>query len=92
MEQKVDQMAADLTRRQQESEDTALQYKRYIYIAWGYVYVHALQYVAGLPILHCVGRRLMEQKVDQLTEMTVELTRRLQGWDVHGSARSSAYS
>ena len=58
----------------------------------GYVYVHALQYVAGLPILHCVGCRLMEQKVDQLTEMTVELTRRLQGWDVHGSARSSAYS
>ena len=31
IEQKVDQMTAELTRRQQEREDTALQYKRYIH-------------------------------------------------------------
>ena len=32
IEQKVDQMAAELTRRQQEREDTALQYKRYMHV------------------------------------------------------------
>ena len=32
-EQKVDQIAAELTRRQQEREDTALEYKRYTSIA-----------------------------------------------------------
>ena len=30
IEQKVDQMAAELTKRQLEREDTALQYKRYL--------------------------------------------------------------
>ena len=34
-DQKVDQIAAELTRRQQEREDTALQYKRYTSIAGG---------------------------------------------------------
>ena len=35
MEQKVDQMAAELTKRQLEREDTALQYKRYVITGWG---------------------------------------------------------
>ena len=35
IEQKVDQMAAELTRRQQEREDTDLQHKRYLLIALG---------------------------------------------------------
>ena len=30
IEQKVDQMTAELTRRQLEREDTALQYKRFV--------------------------------------------------------------
>ena len=34
-DQKVDQIAAELTRRQQEREDTALEYKRYTSIAGG---------------------------------------------------------
>ena len=33
IEQKVDQMASDLIRRQQEREDAALQHKRYLLIA-----------------------------------------------------------
>ena len=76
LEKKVDHLAKmtdELTKRQLEREDTALQYKRYL--LWRHDNV-LLNLTLCPP---CVGCRLTEQKLDQLTEMTAELTIRLQG-------------
>ena len=72
MEQKVDQMAAEVTKRQLEREESALQYKRYL-LGWTYNYMHD-EVVLDHP-LHppCLWGSLIEQKVDQ---MAAELTKR----------------
>ena len=83
IEQKVDQMAAELTRRQQEREDTALQYKRYACVGIGMT----MSAVGSYVILSlCVGHSLLEQKVDQLTEMMADLSKRVQSGEGHGPA------
>ena len=68
MEHKVDQMTANLTNRHLEREESAQQIKRYLgWICWcaGFYCMHVS--------LHCIGCRMMDQKVDQ---MAAELTRR----------------
>ena len=49
----------------------------------GYMHMTMLLLVYYRSLPHCVGciYRLMEQKIDQLTEMTAEFTRRFQGWE-----------
>ena len=73
LEQKINKMAVELTGRQLERETTAREYKRCMHVCWMDM-VCCWITLCVLPL--CVGCSLLEQKVEQLTEMAAELTRK----------------
>ena len=80
MEQKMDQlneMTTENTRRLQEREDTALQYKRCLLGSMDRYYADELL-LECMQCPPCVLCSLMEQKIDHLTELIAENTQRLQ--------------
>ena len=75
LEQKVDKMEVEVTKKMQERESTAQEYKRCMHAG-----MHMSQYCCmDHPFVHpppCVGCSLIEQKIDQLADRAADLTKR----------------
>ena len=71
LEQKIDQMSAEFTRKLQEREDAALQYNRCLIVEIQWCVALCIYNLKIIP--SCVGCRRLEEKIKRLTEVTAEL-------------------